>query len=159
MVVSVAAGRPRTARWVLAAAPVLTAVVLMVAFGLAAGSAAGSRPATNPAVGVPGLLTAADAGHGWTATYAGAIVSEGPGCFRPRAAMAASGPGSLVAVVLSAPGGLPQVNEMAARYPTAGAATAAFASVAHAMSCSNFATASGEGSVAPITFAGLGDRA
>ncbi|HET7523678.1 MAG TPA: hypothetical protein VFJ79_05990, partial [Acidimicrobiales bacterium] len=81
MVASVAAVRPGKGRWVLALSPVVTAVVLMVGFGLAAGGAAGSRAPTNPAVAIPGLLTPADAGTGWTATHSGALAVEQPGCF------------------------------------------------------------------------------
>lgn len=130
MLASVAAGHVRAGRWTLAVTPVLAAVVLMVVFGLAGGGAAASRPATNPAVAVPGLLSAPDAGSGWTATPAGAIGVEPAGCLRPRAALIASSPRSLVGVLLTAPAGLPQVDEVAARYSTGGAAGAAFDSVA-----------------------------
>lgn len=130
MLASVAAGHVKAGRWALAVGPVFAAVVLIVVFGLAGGGAAASRPATNPAVPVPGLLTAGDAGAGWSATHADAIAVEPPGCLRPRALLVASSPQSLVGVLLAAPGGIPQVDEIAARYPTGGAAGAAFDSAA-----------------------------
>ncbi|HVA75187.1 MAG TPA: hypothetical protein VNF71_11555 [Acidimicrobiales bacterium] len=129
MLASVAAGHVKAGRWVLAVAPVIAAVLLMVVFGLAGGGAAATRPATNPAVSVPGLLRASDAGAGWTATHSGALVAEPAGCFHPRASMIASGPRSLVGIVLTGPGGLPQVDEIVARYATSSEAAAGYASV------------------------------
>jgi len=134
-------------------------VVLMVGFGLAAGGAAGSRAPTNPAVAIPGLLTPADAGPGWTATHSGALAAEQPGCFRPRAAMLASSPSSLVGVLLIGPGGLPQVNEIAARYLDTRSAISAFDSVAGELRCSAYATPAGAATVVPLAAPGAGDRA
>lgn len=156
---SMAAGRPRVGRWALALSPVAFAVSLMVAFGLAAGGAAGSRSATNPAVGVPGLLSTADVGRGWTATHSGAISAEEGGCFRPRAAMLASSPRSLVGVILSGPAGLPQVDEIAARYATGSAAASAFESVKSALECGTYTTASGPAEVTPIRIGTTAERA
>lgn len=150
MVASVAAGHVKAGRWVLAVAPVLVAVLFMVVFGLAGGGAAASRPATNPAVAVPGLLTARDAGVGWTATHAGAVNPEPVGCLRPRAALIGSSPRSLVGVLLTGPGGLPEVDEVAARYATGGSARAAFDSVARMLdSCPT---------VSPTRITAIGDR-
>lgn len=159
MVASVAAGRPGKGRWLMALSPVVTAVVLMVGFGLAAGGAAGSRAPTNPAVAIPGLLTPADAGAGWTATHSGALAAEQPGCFRPRAAMLASSPRSLVGVLLSGPAGLPQVDEIAARYADTGGAISAFGSVSRALRCSAYATPAGAATVVPLAAPTMGDRA
>lgn len=159
MVASVAAGRLGTGRWVLAISPVAAAVVLMVVFGLAAGSAAGSKAATNPSVGVPGLLNAVDAGRGWTATHSGAISAEQTGCFRPRAAMLASAPRSLVGVILVGPVGLPQVDEIAARYATSSGALRAFDSLKVAMSCGTYTTASGVAMVVPLRVRAAADHA
>ena len=124
VVASVAAGRPRAGRWILALAPVATAVVFMVVFGLA-GGAAGVRSPTNPAVAVPGLLSPGDAGRGWTATHSGALGAEPAGCFRPRATLLGSSPRSVVGILLTGPAGIPQVDEIAARYATASQAAAA----------------------------------
>lgn len=159
MVASVAAGRPGKGRWLLAVSPVVTAVVLMVGFGLAAGGAAGSRAPTNPAVPIPGLLAPADAGPGWTATRSGALAAEQPGCFRPRAAMLASSPSSLVGVVLNGPDGLPQVDEIAARYADTARATSAFDSVARELRCSVYRTPAGVATVVALAAPTVGDRA
>ena len=97
----------------------------MVVFGLADGGAAGVRSPTNPAVPVPGLLSPSDAGAGWTATHSGALGTEPSGCFRPRAALLGSSPRSAVAILLTAPAGVPQVDEIAARYATTSQAAAA----------------------------------
>lgn len=159
MVASVAAGRRGKGRWLLAVSPVLTAVFLMVGFGLAAGGAAGSKAPTNPAVPVPGLLTPADAGPGWTATHSGALAAEQPGCFRPRAAMLASSPTSLIGVLLTGPAGLAQVDEIAARYADTGSAVSAFDSVARALRCSAYATPTGAATVVPLAATAGRDRA
>ena len=159
MVASLAAGRPGKGRWLLAVSPVVTAVFLMVGFGLAAGGAAGSRAPTNPAVPVPGLLTPADAGPGWTATHSGALDAEQPGCFRPRAAMLASSPSSLVGVLLSGPAGLSEGDEIAARYADTGGAVSAFDSVARALRCSAYATPAGAATVVALAGPTVGDRA
>lgn len=159
MVASMAARRPQTGRRLLALSPLAAAVALMVVFGLGDVGAAGSRASTNPAVAVPGLLTTADTGPGWTATHAGSIEAEAPGCFRPRAAMLASSPRSLVGVLLTRAGGLPQVDEIAARYTSSAGATAAFAAVAGTLRCATFATPGGDASVTRAPVAREGDRA
>lgn len=159
MVASVAAGRPGKGRWLLALSPVATAVVFMVGFGLAAGGAAGSRAPTNPAVPIPGLLAPGDAGPGWSATHSGALAAEQPGCFRPRAAMLASSPSSLVGVLLSGPDGLAQVDEIAARYADTASAVSAFESVERALRCPSYTTPAGAASVLALAAPTLGDRA
>jgi hypothetical protein len=129
MLASAVAGHVRTGRWLLALAPVVAAVVLMFVFGLAAGGAAGTRSATNPAVPVPGLLTVSDVGPGWSTSHTGALSAEPAGCFRPRAALLASSPRSIVGVLLTGPAGIPQVDEIAARFASDAAAAAGFEAV------------------------------
>ena len=159
MLASVAASQPRVGRWLLALAPVVTAVVLIIVFGFAERGAEGVRSATNPAVPVPGLLAAGDGGPGWTSTSAGALQAEPSGCFRPRAALLESSPRSVVGVLLTGPAGLPTVDEVAARYPSVDRAVAGFDSVATTLrSCDTFTTSAGDAAVNPIRIAVKGGR-
>lgn len=158
MLASTAAGgieaAPPTARArgrFFAGAGTLCAVVAAVTAWLVLPGSPSVVPSTSPEIRPPGLLVAGDAGPGWTSTKAGALQAEPAGCFRPRATLMASSPRSLVAVLISAPAGVPTLDEVAARYADAGQATAGFDSVAADLrACATFATSVGAAAVEPI---------
>ena len=140
----------RSARW----RRLLLAGVFAEIAVAAAWLAVPAAPSTTAAVNVPGLLSAADAGPGWTATHIGALAAEPAGCFRPRASLMASTPSSLVAVLLTAPAGIPSVDELAARYPSASRATAGFDSLVASMhACRRAQEAGINAAIAPIAVA------
>lgn len=146
------AGRAR--RRFLAAAGTCCACAFAATMWLVLQGSAPAVPSTSPEVRVPGLLAAVDAGPGWTSTTVGALQAEPAGCFRPRAELMASSPRSAVAVLISAPAGLPTVDEVAARYATADRAVAAFdAAAADLRACRTFDTPAGIATVSPIRMA------
>ena len=152
----VAAVRARR-RFLVAAGTCCAAVAATVWMVLPAPSPA--VPSTSPYVRVPGLLAAGDGGPGWTSTTANALQAEPVGCFRPRAELMAGAARSVVAVLISAPAGIPTVDEVAARYANADRAVAGFDSVAaNLRACATFATSAGDAAVNPIGIEVTGAR-
>ena len=164
----VPAHRRRT-RWVRPLV-VVVAVELAVASGALAGgiraTRAGARPpvpAVASAAPVASLLAPSDLGAGWL-PKALVPAAEAGSCFAPRAALYSTGPASTQSGSWSTGDvGLPASSEVIASYPSATAATRAFAAVTAAVSgCNGFdypsAGQPATVAVAPAPVPLLGDR-
>ena len=139
----------RARGWFLAAAGTLCAAAAATAWLMPPG-APSVAPSTGPDIRPPGLLVAGDAGPGWTSTTAGALQVEPAGCFRPRATLMSGSARSVVAVLISAPAGVPTLDEVVARYADTDQAAAGFDSVAaNLRACTTFVTSAGVAAVKP----------